>query len=30
LKEATEAKLITFAKEAGYDVTIEEMKDFFK
>ncbi len=29
-KEATEAKLITFAKEAGYDVTIEEMQEFFR
>ena len=27
-KEATEEKLIAFAKEAGYDVTIEEVQAF--
>lgn len=29
-KEETEAKLTAFAKEAGYGVNVEEMKDFFK
>ena len=29
-KEATEAKLTAFAKEAGYDVAAEEMQAFFK
>lgn len=29
-KEATEAKLITFAKETGYEVTTIEMTEFFK
>lgn len=27
---ATKEKLITFAKEAGYDITFEEMQSFFK
>ncbi|MDD3168739.1 MAG: Nif11-like leader peptide family natural product precursor [Eubacteriales bacterium] len=27
---ATKEKLITFAKEAGYDITFEEMQRFFK
>jgi len=27
--EATEAKLTTFAKAAGYDVTLEDMRAFF-
>lgn len=29
-KEATEAKLLAFAKEAGFEVTIEEANEFFK
>ncbi len=29
-EEATKEKLIAFAKEAGYDVTIEEVQAFFK
>jgi predicted ribosomally synthesized peptide with nif11-like leader len=29
-EEVTEEKLTTFAKEAGYDVTIEEMQEFFR
>lgn len=29
-EEATKEKLISFAKEAGYDVTTEEMQEFFK
>lgn len=29
-QEATEAKLDAFAKEAGYDVSISEMQEFFK
>lgn len=29
-KEETEAKLSAFAKDAGYDVTLEEMQTFFK
>lgn len=28
--EATETKLTAFAKEAGYDVTMEEMRDYFR
>jgi len=28
--EATGKKLVSFAKEAGYDVTLEEMQGFFK
>jgi len=28
-EEATKEKLTTFAKEAGYDVTMEELKEFF-
>jgi len=28
-KEATEEKLVAFAKDAGYDVSIEEAKAFF-
>jgi predicted ribosomally synthesized peptide with nif11-like leader len=28
-QESTESKLVAFAKEAGYDVSISEMKDFF-
>jgi hypothetical protein len=29
-KETTEAKLTAFAKEAGYDVALEELQTFFK
>lgn len=29
-KEATETKMVAFAKEAGYDVTLEEIQEFFK
>lgn len=29
-EEATKEKLIAFAKEAGYDVAVEEMQAFFK
>lgn len=29
-EETTNAKLLAFAKEAGYDVTLEEMQTFFK
>lgn len=29
-KEATEAKLIAFAKDAGFDVSLEEAKAFFR
>ncbi len=29
-EEATKEKLIAFAKEAGYDVTLDEMQEFFK
>ncbi len=29
-KEESEAKLIAFAKEAGFDVTMKEMQEFFK
>jgi len=29
-KEATKEKLAAFAKEAGYDVTLEEVQEFFK
>ncbi len=29
-EEATKEKLIAFAKEAGYDITIEEIQEFFK
>jgi predicted ribosomally synthesized peptide with nif11-like leader len=29
-QEATGEKLVAFAKEAGYGVTIEEMKEYFK
>ena len=28
--EETEKKLVAFAKEAGYEVSLDEMKDFFK
>lgn len=29
-EEATGTKLVLFAKEAGYEVTLEEMQEFFK
>lgn len=29
-EEATNANLVAFAKEAGYEVTLEEMRKFFK
>jgi len=29
-KEETEGKLTAFAKEAGYDITIKEMQEFFQ
>lgn len=29
-KEATEAKLVAFAREAGYSVSLDEMQEFFK
>jgi predicted ribosomally synthesized peptide with nif11-like leader len=29
-KEATEEKLTAFARDAGYDVTLDEMRQFFK
>ena len=29
-EDATKQKLIEFAKDAGYDVTLDEMKDFFQ
>lgn len=29
-EEATKGRLTAFAKEAGYDITMEEMQEFFK
>lgn len=29
-EEATKGRLTVFAKEAGYDITMEEMQEFFK
>ena len=29
-KDATESKLVEFAREAGYEITIAEMKEFFE
>lgn len=29
-QEETEAKLTSFAKEAGYEISLDEMRDFFK